>query len=256
MARKRKKKKQKKSVSFFKAENLLKLIVIAFIVGILTFFLWGMQHFFTKSDFFEITEIQIEPEGFSSQRESLEKSFLGENIFAVELKDIAQFLRDDHAKIRSAKVKRLFPDKLLAALELREPYAVIDYSRGVIVDSKGFVLDKGDLPDGMLRIEGLSLFFRMPEMGDRIESEELDRALMLAEMLKERIAEDIVLEYIKLGRGNSIEVGIEGVPVKFGAEDYSQKIGQLNTILSDERIELSQIRYIDLRFDDSIIAPR
>jgi hypothetical protein len=62
------------------------------------------------------------------------------------------------------------------------------------------------------------------------------------------------VEYIDISGQNNILLGISGVTVKMGADDFSRKIDELKEILNDPNVNMRDINYIDLRFEDPVIS--
>lgn len=249
-------KRRKKNESFLKRINWFFLsgvtLLIIFTAGTFLF----LRHFFTESAFFEIRRIDLRTDELPERQEKLERLYFGENIFSLDLLAVKRLLEKDCARIKDAEVMRVLPDKIAVEVTLREPFAAVTYGRGFVVDSSGVVIELGKVPENMVRIEGLSFFLNMPNVGENADSQDLERVLDLLLLLESSLPEEIGLDYARLERGDNIELGVEGVPVKMGDSQYQDKVSRLKDIVSDPRIDLSRIRYIDLRFEDSVIAPK
>lgn len=144
------------------------------------------------------------------------------NIFLVSTKDIENSLQSNPF-IKSAKVKKVYPNKLNLDLEYREAYAVIKYSDMYIgIDDELRVLSVDmDMPDGFL-IEGFVLEGFI--VGEEIEVEHkviLREALNLIELLKNS---HIEFKPVVAFQDNSLMIALnDSFKVKFGRGDNIER---------------------------------
>jgi len=231
------------------------LIAGALLVGVLT----GLKYFFIKNSFFNIEEIYINKDkgySFSDGRETLERLYFGKNIFSINLKQTEILLKKEYPALKKVEVKRRLPSILEVDIVSRIPVAVIDYAGGIIVDSEGMVLNIGEEPEHLIVIKGISFFLNMPSRGEEINSESLQNSLSLIEDLSQLGAFKRQVEYIDISDKNNIILEISNVPIKMGNDQFYEKTVSLRAILTDPNISLDEIKYIDLRFKDAVIAPK
>jgi cell division septal protein FtsQ len=62
--------------------------------------------------------------------------------------------------------------------------------------------------------------------------------------------------YLDVSDRDNIVINIYGAEIKMGQEDFTRKIYQMKNIMNDPKINMKDIKYIDLRFEDPVIAPK
>lgn len=213
-----------------------------------------------RSGVFTIESIVInKPQGdvFSGGEEKLRRFYTGRNIFSVDLIQIEALIRNEYPQIRNVEVKRRIPNVLEVDIKYREPFAYLDTAGGIVMDRDGMVLSSGDVPEGIVKILGISFFFTRPSTGSRIDNAMLDKALDLIDALR-RAARltGKEIDHIDVSDRNNLVVRVRGVNVNMGADGFTRKIEHLRAIIGDPAIKMEEIRYIDLRFRDPVISPR
>ncbi|MCK4852055.1 MAG: FtsQ-type POTRA domain-containing protein [Candidatus Omnitrophica bacterium] len=263
MARKKKhtrRKAGKKRISPAKIFPVRKVMVILACVLIFGAGVYGIRHFLLNSRFFAIKEVIVNREGGYSLDETAQKLkglYTGRNIFSVDLNRIAAMAVRDFPYLRRAEVRRILPDRLEADLIERTPVALIAFGPGFTIDSDAVVLARDAGGQDLVRIKGVNFFFRTPSPGEKVRTGAVTRALLLLEVLdKKNIIERYNVEYIDVSDRNNMFLCINGVIVKMGSDDFVRKISALNGILNDPGIKITDINYIDLRFEDPVISPK
>lgn len=220
----------------------------------------GIRHFFYSSKLFEIKEICVNVKSEHSFDENLNKLnefYLGRNIFTVDLKQIQVITKEDFPQFKEIEIRRNFPNMLEFDIVPREPVAVIDSVGGVVVDSEGIVLAVGESTEGIVMIKGINFFLKMPEKGDRIKNGALNRALLLIRGLSKKGDVDTKnIDFINVHDRNNIQLSISGVVVKIGRDNFVRKIDSLKEILNDPELNIKDLKYIDLRFEDAVLSFR
>lgn len=252
----KRKKSKRKGPSLIERINWLKVAIFWAITLFVMAALWGFGYYLLNSSYFEISELELIGGELDIGHGDLEELYSGRNIFLTDIGQVKGDIERAHPRVKRAQIRRALPDKLRIELTVREPYAVIMYAGGIVIDKEGFVIDVGAAPPETIKVEGLSFFLRMPNVGEKVDSRNLERALLLLKTLRERLPEEVTLEHVRILRGDNMEISVDGVPVRMGSERYSERITRLARILSDPRIDLGGIRYIDLRFEDTVIAPK
>lgn len=241
----------------FKNRLVVTVLLCAIIMGGIFYGLW---HFFFNSKFFAIKEIVVNKEGnysFWTDESRLRDLFIGRNIFTVDLENMETFIRESSPQLERVEVRRIPPDRLEIDVVPREPVAFIGSRGGLVIDKEAVVLAKGRVPGNLVEIKGIRFFFTTPSRGERVENEMLEKALMLLGGLRERrLTGQYGVEYIDISDKNNIQLGIRGIKVKMGSDDFSRKINKLKEILEDPDVKPGRIDYIDLRFDTAVISPK
>ncbi len=183
--------------------------------------------------------------------------YTGLNIFTVDLRQVAAGAVSDFPHLKKVDVRRILPDKLEVDLLVRTPVAVIDTGDGMVIDKEGMVLARGMETNGLVKIKGVTFFWGAPSPGEKIKTRPVAKALLLLEVLREKdFIKRYDIEYIDVSDQNNILLNIDGVQVKMGNTDFPRKINRLNEMLKDPRMDLKDINYIDLRFEDAVISPK
>ena len=264
MAKKKgaRKKRGSKSASGFLPEKIFsgRMIVIVLCLVILTGAVAGVWYFFLNSEFFAIKEIVVNRDQSYApwQPEArLKRLYIGRNIFTVDLKQAQALINSEFPQVRKVEVRRNLPEILEIDIVSREPIAVIDTNGGIVIDAEGVVLAVGEKPEDLIKIKGISFFFNVPLAGERVDNKKLDRAIVLVKVLRRKVCGNgDSIQYVDISDRNNVLIGVSGVIVKMGTDDFSGKIEELKRILNDPRIDVKDIKYIDLRFEDAVISPR
>jgi cell division septal protein FtsQ len=220
----------------------------------------GSRYYFLTSSTFNVEDIVINKPagyGFSMGEDKLTRLYRGRNIFTLDLDQIETLIRKDHPQIRNVEVKRYLPNMLEVDIVSREPFAYLDTGGGIVIDREGMVLWSGNVPGGIVKIQGISFFLTKPPTGSRIDNPSLDKALVLLEGLRRKArASGELIDHIDISDRNNIVVVIKGVEIRMGTDELSRKLDGLKEILDDPQIDMEGIRYIDLRFENPVISPR
>ncbi|MBD3426208.1 MAG: FtsQ-type POTRA domain-containing protein [Candidatus Omnitrophica bacterium] len=265
MARKKRTRKPKKrsrrskgsSAGGFPSRLFVTALVAAVLMGGAVYGVW---YFFLNSEFFAVRDIIVNKDqdySFHAGERYLLNRYKGRNIFTVNARQVQTLVKSDYPQFKKVEIRRRFPDVLEVDIVSREPMAIIESGGGIVIDSEGVVLNVGEVRKGLVKVRGISFFLNMPERGEKITSGALDRALLLLEILRKKMgSEKANIEYIDISDRNNLVLGIYGAKVKMGSEDFFKKTQQLRDIINDPNINMDDIRYIDLRFDDAVIAPK
>jgi cell division septal protein FtsQ len=258
VARKRKKERKSKNLLNGLFSNKLFFAVIIFVVisgGVF----YGLWQFFHNDQFFKIREISINEEGNYSLWEDkgrIKELYMGRNIFSISPKELEILIKSEAPQLKAAVIRRVMPDRLEIDVIPRRPVAFID-SGDLIIDGEAVVLSAGTDGKDLARVKGIGFFFLRPKVGERIENAMLFRALMLLEGLREKgVSGSFPVDYVDVSDRNDVQLGIRGVVIKMGNEDFPEKIDRLKEILEDPNIDTNDIRYIDLRFETAVISPK
>lgn len=269
MARKKKSskkqstKRKKQRSGGFSTENLIPpkaVVIVLLVIALAAGIIYALGYYFLNSQAFEVKEIVVNKDrtySFASGEQKLEGLYIGRNIFTVDLEQVQALINSDYPQLRKIEVRRNLPDVLEVDIVSRDPVAVIDTAGGVVIDREGVVLNIGNPAESLVKIKGIKFFINRPSTGEKIDNKALDKALILLEGFRKKIPSDKrSIEYINISDKNNIVVGIHGVTVKMGSDDFLRKIGELRAILNDPDINMSDINYIDLRFDNAVISPK
>ena len=234
------------------------LITVFICVALLAGAGYGIWHFFMNSSFFRIKEISVTDDRgytFEEGESEIRRLYMGANIFGADLKRISALIRNNFPQVQRVETRRQLPDKLEVDIISRTPVAVIDTAGGIVIDKEGVVLAVGTNEKDLIRVRGISFFLNMPSRGESIDNPNLQSALLLIQGMRKKMRNQLEdIEYVNISDRNNIIIGVRGTRVKIGTGDFSGKIDTLREMLNDPNIDMNDIQYIDLRFDDPVIS--
>lgn len=243
---KRKKNKRKKP-----RRIVLKIFLFVLILLLLYFFIF-------KTNFFTIKDIKVKGTNKVSYEQVVKASpcLKGENIFKINISSCQEAL-DDLPYIKSSKVKRSFPNKIVIDVQERKEIAIIPYIGSfVYIDDEGYILSMEEKDDDEDKIElpqiiGLELsnielgnnVFKMLDIDDMIEF------ISVADQLNIILS----MKYIDLEDKDNVIIELkDGIKVAFGSlHNVKYKYSFLNHILEDIEAENRDVKQILLNKGDN-----
>jgi len=226
------------------AKTILFLLSIA---GLISFFFWLF-----KGDLFKVKSIDCNKNGFGclKNESSLLETLYGQNIFLLKTRKFSQDFIKKNPMTYQIKVKKILPSSLKITLYSREPIAIVQTEKEVLlIDSSGFIFGKKEnlkekLPTIILS-HGIAI-------GETITAEKEKKAILLIKKLQESF---INFEQINLSGGDFLEViSPEKMIATFSAQKaLSPQVDSLQYILHHSRIGKKVIK-VDLRFDKPILV--
>lgn len=191
----------------------------------------------------------------------------GKNIFSIDLKyESARILEicPDCSKIR---LIRLLPDRIFVDFIKRTPCAFVRLYRYFAVDQDGTLFYASVSPEelGLPVISGLETKIFGPKPGKKYNIRELWVALnIIREIKANRVLKNCRINKIDVTNINNISVFLpfsvaktekefENLEVKLGADKIKDKINILSDLIIATKNDLSNIKYIDLRFKEPVI---
>jgi len=243
-----------------KARNIKVIFLIIIALLIIIGGIKGIKEVLFKLPAFNIERIILE--GSSLTTEEVAKFCdidLPVNIFEINLDEVAIDIKRLHPEIEDVFVKRRLPDTLLISIERRKPVAEIKVQdRFYQVDKDGFILP-GYSTDSSLElpeIVGLRESIILRSLLKECNSDRLHYALRILKSLKENgIVKSHKVSRIDVSNLRSIIFILDNkVEVKVKRDDYERSIKVLGESLPS--IDLDEVEYIDLRFEDVVIGTR
>ncbi len=239
---------------------LKKSIILLIAICLILLLYQGIKLIFVKSPYFEISKIDIIPK---TDLVNLDKSGIlqplkGKNIFTVDIKNIARAIHAGYPQLRKVVVKRVMPDMLEVVIVPRIPVALVKSSKYFPVDEEAVILSpqseaKGNLPV----ITGIP-FWTRPKKGEILRSNRINWALALLKGIdKSNVLTEYRLERIDVSNIRNIAFYLDnGLEIKIGHGDLQEKLKKLSTLLKDPKIDINNLKYVDLRFKDAVLGPK
>ncbi len=229
--------------------RLISVIIIIFL-GIL-FIIGFCLKFLKTSDCFKIKEIIFNGESV------VELSYLrGENIFNIDLARESQYLAQHYPNYRQIRLVKIFPNRIFIDFIKRKPVAAIKLYRYFYVDKDAVIFDTAEqLEDQDLPvILGLETKIFGPKKGSRYNIKELTVALdIIRELRANRFLRGYKIKKINVANLSNASFTIEELEIKLDAYNIKEKFTILAGLLNQEKNDLNNIKYIDLRFKEPVI---
>ncbi|NOZ68494.1 MAG: FtsQ-type POTRA domain-containing protein [Deferribacteres bacterium] len=170
----------------------------------------------------------------------------GDSLLSVNLEDIDRRLRQS-AWIREVSLKKRFPDTLMIKIEEAVPKALLRIKKRLyLIDGEGRILE---------RIRGESTLF-LPVIKDinPKNKKAVSEALKLADAIS-RSNLSTGSDPVEIGlESYGLTVNIDGEFMKVGYGRYREKLARWIEIEPEVRKRGLPLKYIDLRFKDSVIV--
>lgn len=240
------------------------LLVLAFIAG----YIWNA---FRSLDYFKVQDVVCK------EAEGIDLSYLkGRNIFGIDLEKESEYIQSFHPDYKKIKLVRVFPNRIFVYFLKRQPAALIKLYKYFILDRDGFLYNAPDnIRDLQLpTVIGLETKIFGPSAGKRYniketafilgilkEFERFQRAFKNYRIRKIdfRGAADTSLflvfpaEAADYSKGAKGGVVTDGLQIKIGPDNIRRKFAILARVIAQGKLDLINIKYIDLRFDKPVI---
>ncbi|MCK4462997.1 MAG: cell division protein FtsQ, partial [Candidatus Omnitrophica bacterium] len=126
------------------------------------------------------------------------------------------------------------------------------------VDEEAVVLSpQSEAKEGLPIITGISIWAR-PKKGEILRSNRINSALALLKGINEsKILTEYEVERIDVSNIRNITFYLDnGLEIKIGHGNLREKLKKLSIILSDPKIDINNLKYVDLRFKDAVLGPK
>lgn len=227
----------------------------------------GVAGYVTTSHYFRIKELRVE--GLSDQRylEMLRDEVVGSNIFRVDAGELAARIQRRFPNFYSVSVSRTLPSQLLIVARERLPVALVKADQMYALDIHGVVVAVNqDIYSSLPVLTGMDSAGRSLKVGATYPSRSLHNPLLLAKILRMR-ARDIRqalseapmdIESIDASRPDELSFSLapEHIEVKVGDKNFDSRISLLPSILKTISGDRANIKYIDLRPREPVIAAK
>jgi cell division septal protein FtsQ len=239
-------------------DNRFHSIVISLVL--LTGIFFGIRYFLLNNSFFIIKKVTVNGQNnisFPVGQKKINDLYLGRNILSIDLNHASIMIAESFPQLKKVEVRRVMPSTLDVDVIIRKPVATIGNGNKLMVDREAVVVTSMRPPVNLIRITGLNFFLRKPRTGEKIKAPQIIKALSLLDLLeKKNIVQKYDVEGINVSDRNNMLIKVEGVTVKMGEGDFPQKVSRLQGMLEDPGINMKGVEYIDLRFEEPVIAPR
>jgi cell division septal protein FtsQ len=257
--------KNKKSQNFAPFFLLVILPLLAILISFFAIFK-GVKNYVTTSNYFRIRELKVE--GLTDKRylDLMKEEVLGVNIFRLDVAKIAERIKIRFPTFYSVTIKRVLPSQLLVVAKERLPVALIKRDLYYLLDADGMVLASFSSGETLTFPLIVGLENRLPRFtpGVAYSTGALHRALILAKTLRAQ-AHQIEASLppsqrrgiTKIDAGDPHQLSFylgDDLRVGVGDSDFDNKIDLLPIILQSIGADLVNVKYIDLRPREPVVA--
>jgi len=255
-----------------KEKNRFPIIWIVVVVIILAAFLVISYIYksISESNYFDIKEI------VAKGNEKIDLSYLkGKSIIKLDLSRESRKILDSCVDCSQVVLVRALPSRLYVGFIKRKPLALVKFYRYFAVDEQGvfFSVNEDPLTLGLPVIYGLETKIFGPKLGKQNNVRELSLVIdIITQMRRNRPLKDFKIERINVLSVENIELLISSLQagnlsyanwqaptkkdpleVKIGQNNIKEKVAILGGLINQNRNNLDNIKYIDLRFKEPVI---
>lgn len=229
-------------------------VIISLAIFFVTGYIWS---FLRSSSYFQIKDI-VTRGGQGQDLSYLE----GKNIFSLRLQEESAYISAAYPDYARIKLIRVPPCRLVVFFLSRKPVAYVKLYKYFAVDEQAvfFSLPPGPLQQDLPLILGLETKIFGPKPGRKYNTKEIALALNIIRGIRlERALKGYNVRMINVyyPANASFVLGVaalaEGIEVRIGQERIKEKVMLLADVLSQESSGIANIKYIDLRFRESVI---
>jgi len=251
----------------------VRLVVYAIIILLALFFIMGyIYRVMHTSEYFKVTEI------ITKTPTNVDVSYLkGRNIFTIDLQKESDYLLQYLPVFKKVKMAKVLPNRIFVDFIKRNPVALVKLYKYFLVDENGvfFYSPDNEQSSDLPVITGLETRVFGAKPGVKYNCQELSLALNVIRGMKEnKILREFKIKKIDVINSSSASIFLilppnssryssgkqdivpEYLEVKIGQGNIKDKIVFLVGLIVDENKDLSNIKYIDLRFKEPVIRPK
>jgi len=240
--------------------SAIKLLLIGFVLVVVIFIsVKTLRNIAINSDYFKIKTIMIDPSlEFINARDLA--YIKGQSIFTANLVSIQRKLSFKYPRVSHLKITRRFPDQIWIVAKKRIPFAQTSLKNHIFtLDEKGVILSTTDGQTSDLPfVIGLTADNKKYSPGLPIKGVDINTGLhILREFNSNTNLSNYRVKQIDVG--NLSKIGFllnDSLNVILDRDDIQQKIKILGVLLTQGRINLDEVKYIDLRFKEPIIGKK
>jgi len=259
------------------------IIITVVCLLVVSFIIWYLGKVLTTSGYFRVKDIIVNEVDILGSSVSLainlklnrgiDLSYLkGKNIFSVDLQKEARYIAETCPVYRKVSLIRILPDRLSVRCLLRKPFAYVKLYRYFSVDEDFVLFDiPKQLEEDLPLISGLDTKIFGANPGKKYNIKELALALnIVKEIGRNKIFDDYKIKRINITSPSDASVfmlaqlktadyakrkfpEVEGLEVKIAQGNINDRIDILASLFAQEKNNLNNIKYIDLRFKEPVI---
>jgi len=249
-----KRKKKKIPWALFK---IFGIIVLSIVIGIWIF--RAVSKYLTDSSYFEVKSIVIDTSLPFIQKRDL-RAIEGKNIFTIDLAKVQKKLLLQYPQVSELKIVKDFPNQITIKAVKRDPYAqILLPNKNVIIDDFARVLSVEEN-----QVRHLPSFQGLPEklgdisIGYPVRDLKISLGLNIVKAFRSHDSlREFGIDRIDLNNTSKVSLTLQNdLAVYLERDNLFRKTEILGVILNDPKVDLKDVKYIDLRFKEPIIGKK
>lgn len=234
---------------------VIRLIVFLLIGSILFWIYSRTSDFLLTSSMFKVKDVLVD-QSISFIDSKILTGLKGQNIFSIDLNKIHKRISEQYPQISQLSVIRQMPDTIKVLAKKREIlFQVQAHNKFLIVDNEGVTMFYTASPLAYPLVKGVPLQRYKVILGLVAPIKEI---ALTAELLKQLKSHPHTnrLRVITVDAANLSKIELTVMPnikIIIDQEDLSQKVGMLDIILQNGKINWKNVKYVDIRFKEPII---
>ena len=198
----------------------------------------------------------------------------GRNIFDIDIKKEARYIWEAYPQYKNVRIIKFLPGSLMIDFIKRKPVGIIALHRYFYVDMDQVIFN---IPSGLAALElpqirGLETKIFGPKPGAKYNLKELALALnIIKELNRTRVSRFYKVKAVDVANPANASFLLEAhgqltndpkakeaktqtaLEVKIGQDDIKERVKILNTLLFSIKNDFTEVKYIDLRFKESVV---
>jgi cell division septal protein FtsQ len=241
------------------AVKILQYFMIVVCVAFVIFVIWqATVNYMRTSSIFKVRKV-VSHQSLQFIRTQTLDRLIGQSIFDVNLAYVQRKLQGEYPQIDHLRIYRQFPDRIYIDAVRRDPFAVVVLKhQQLLVDKDGAVLGFSVPSNTKLPvITGLN-FDQIPTPGKPLHHPDLTLAISIILAVKENPKlESMPVVSLDLTNLSKIQAVLANqLKIIFAEENVQQKIQMLGIVMSQGKIKLEEVNYIDLRFREPLTGKK
>jgi cell division septal protein FtsQ len=235
---------------------VIRTIVFLFIGFVLFTGYTNAVEFVTNSPLFQVKDVMVDRSIQFIDMRAL-RDLKGNNIFRVNIKRVERQISNAYPYISQLRVVRQLPDRILVLAKKRDPLLQLFLKKKyLVVDSEGVALYYTPQPANLPVVSGIPIERGWLFLGRPIEGAEIEKAVDILNSFKSSpYLQHWKIHAVEAGNLSKIDLSVgENMHVILDQDHTQDKIDLLQMLISANKVNLNQVKYIDLRFKEPVIA--
>ena len=236
---------------------VFKLIIAAMVISITGLLISNLFKTIKNLGYFSIKDILIKG------NDAIELSYLkGENIFDIDIQKESGYIMQTSPNYKKIRLIRILPNRLFVDFIKRRPLAIVKLYRFFCVDEESVLFDCPQQPgeQDLPVVWGLETKIFGPKSGRKYSTKELSLALSIIQEARiNKAFKGYKIRRIDVANvaNASIFLKNEALPdaleVKINQDNIKEEFAILSELILQVKLDLKNIKYIDLRFKEPVI---